>query len=293
MAGEAGASIQCDRYGFFNGILGLEQANWAQYWKGIIPDGVLAPLTYNENDPTEYMQHPLHVTVSEGEMAGQVVVQEGEAMVDNHHIWLTNSRTLTLTPKANSAKERWDLVVIRVTYSNSGTSTAELAVVEGAEINANGGSTNSLKNPVQNTGGTYELPLAAVRWQANTNMIHTADIVDKRFVYKLGHDSVFEFTGTSITCYNDIEYRNKNSINTLTINLPNNPTNIFITGVNFTTSGQWNNNNNGLTIMKGSTDITNSIKAVGDSFRMKSKRYNMVIWWDSGYNNYWCVAKAV
>ena len=34
--------IDCDRYGFFNGILGIEQSNWANFWRGIIPDGIIA-----------------------------------------------------------------------------------------------------------------------------------------------------------------------------------------------------------------------------------------------------------
>ena len=42
-------SVSCDKFGFFNGIMGIEQGNWATFWDGIIPDGVIA----NQGDELE------------------------------------------------------------------------------------------------------------------------------------------------------------------------------------------------------------------------------------------------
>ncbi len=263
-------AVECDRYGFFNGIYGLEQSNWANYWRGIIPDGVLAQF-----------DEEMAVTVPSQGMGMQVYVRKGQAIVDNHRVWITSNKVV---PIANHGLlPRKDLVVLRVTYGNSGESKVVVDVKTGTEA-----SNPVAPNVAKNTGGTYELPLAEVAVSNTATTILPADITDRRYVYKLGNDSVTTFTGTEVTCGNDIEYRNKYAINSLTINLPSNPNDTFITGVCFSSGGSFT----GVTFRKGGSAYT-SMKIVGDVLTMKNKRYNLVIWWDSGFDQYWCVSKGV
>lgn len=268
-------AIECDRYGFFNGIYGLEQSNWANYWRGIIPDGVLAQPD-GKNQPTP----PMEVYVPTQGMGMSVYVRPGQAMVDNHRVWLTTQKTLSIAK--HGSLPRIDLVVLRVTYGNTGESIVELDVKTGAEA------TNpSVPTPVTNTGGTYELALARIAVSASATTILPANITDMRYVYKLGNDSVTTFSETSVTCVNDIEYRNASAIGSLIVNLPANPNDTFITGVCFTTNASFS----GVTFRKGGTNT--NVKIIGDTLSMKSKRYNLIIWWDSGFNQYWCASKGV
>lgn len=263
-------AIECDRYGFFNGILGLEQSNWANYWRGIIPDGVISQ-----------QGNEMQVYVPTQGMGMMIYVDTGQAMVDNHRVWVTTRKLLPLAE--SGALDRIDLVVLRVTYGNSGESLVEIDVKTGTEA-----STPYAPEVIKNTGGTYEMPLAAIRIAAGATTILPANVTDRRYVYKLGNDTITPFSGTSVTCNNDIEYRNNNSINNLTINLPNDPNDTYITGINFTASGNFS----GVTFRKG-VNAYSSIKIIGDPLTLKSRRYNLVIWWDSGFGQYWCASKAV
>lgn len=263
-------AIACDRFGFFNGIYGLEQSNWANYWRGIIPDGVVAQF-----------DNELEVSVPAQGMGMQVYVKKGQAIVDNHRIWITSQKTLPIAE--HGLLPRKDLIVIRVTYGNSGESTAVLDVKTGVEA-----TDPVAPDPVKNTGGTYELPLAVITVTETATTILPANITDMRYVYKLGNDSVTTFTLPEVTCGNDIEYRNSEPIDSLTVNLPSNPNDTFITGVCFTTT----ENFSGVTFRKGGTAYT-TMKIIGDTLTMKNKRYNLIIWWDSGFGEYWCVSKGV
>ena len=263
-------AIECDRYGFFNGIYGLEQTNWASYWRGIIPDGVLAQ-----------QGNEMQVYVPNTGMGMQVYVDTGQAMVDNHRVWLTTKKTVAIA--GHGLLPRIDLVVIRVTYGNSGESLAELDVKTGTEA------TNpSAPDPIKNTGGTYELPLARIYVSESAETILPSNVTDMRYVYKIGNDSVTTFTDNSVTCVNDIEYRNQDELGSLTINLPGNPNDTYITGVCFTTNGSFS----GVTFRKGGNSYTD-MRIIGDALTMKNKRYNVVIWWDSGFGQYWCASKGV
>ena len=263
-------AIECDRYGFFNGIYGLEQANWANYWHGIIPDGVIAQ-----------QKNEMNVYKDEADAGMVVRVNTGEAMVDNHRIWITVPKQVQLAD--SGSLNRYDLIVARVTYGNSGESIAELDAKTGTEANA-----PIAPVPVKNTGGTYEIPLAKIYVKAGIRRIYTSDITDMRYVYKLGNDSVTTFTTEEVTCGNDIEYRNEAAIGSLTINLPGNPNDTFITGVCFTTNASFA----GVTFRKGGNAYS-GMRIIGDALSSKNKRYNLVIWWDSGFGQYWCASKGV
>lgn len=288
--------VLCDKYGFFNGIYGIEQANWANYWKGIVPDGVVA----NSGTGTHKEMEVYPV----GGM--QIGVASGECMVDNHKGWMSSPTPLTIGT-ADTQDPRIDTVVCRVVYGNMGESYMELDVVQGeAGVDQTG-------NPVpptldKTTGGTYEYALANILVAPNKINIEASDISDQRYVFSMGAGAIStfsetyaleegEWTSSCVLAVNDgREYRATNTIcHDIEIVLPENPTTTFICEVDFT-SGT-------MSTIEGTTvDWTfNAItfKRNGSEYNIKSSnlivtpnaRYNLLIWWDGAY--YWCDCKAV
>ena len=277
---------ECSKYGFFNGIYGLEQKNWADYWRGIIPDGVIAGVG-------------AEMRVSAVQNAPRTVkIGSGEAMVDNHKAWLTSSKQLALESISGSTA-RIDLIVLRCTYGNSGESKIEYTYHKG---------NSSTTAPTPTTEGTtYEIPLAEVKITSNAADLTDTNIKDRRYVYSLSMSQINTFTvssGTtaSVTPLNDREYRysGDNGLTNLTITLPLNPHDTFITGVCYTTAASGSITVN---IKKGGSAYT-TYKLVGDKLTSNGKRYELIIWWDSldkvGTSNsdtatghYWIAAKAV
>lgn len=249
---------ECDRYGFFNGILGIEQSNWAQYWKGVLPDGVVAGIG---NEMEVYAQ-------SDGM---KVHVKTGEAMIAGHRAWINTEKEVVIAANT-SGEARTDGIVLRVTYGNTGESKIEVL--------AKTGSTSLTKT----IGTRYEMLLATVSVADKAVTIEASKVTDKRYVFKLAMDAAVGFSGTSVTPLNDREYRNNTAIGSLTINLPDDPHATFITGVCFKTNGSFS----GVTFKKGSSAL--SPKLAGDAITLANKKYNMVIWWDGAY--YWAAAKA-
>ena len=279
----------CDEYGFFNGIFGLEQANWAKYWKGIIPDGVIAGVG-NEM-----------VVSRDGCSANnQVSVGTGEAMIDNHKAWIRSRIVLNLDP-CSSGKHRIDLVVLKCTYGNSGESKVEVDAIAGAQV-ATGTTPTPATAPSSITGGIYYVPLAQVEVGTTSVAITNAKIKDLRYVYMMSLDRIVNFTGNEVTPLMGREYRQMTKRTQMTINLPENPHDMYITSVCFT-SGQstWN----GVFFKKGSASYDSKIKLMGDDLTQQNKRYELIIWWDShdwvstsntsdvDKGHYWCAAKAL
>ena len=262
-------AINCDRFGFFNGIYGLEQANWANYWRGIIPDGIIAGI-----------KNEVEVVPSNTYVSG-VSIKTGEAMVDNHRVWINAQKELQL-PAASTDNNRIDLVVLRAVYGNSGASKVEIDCI----------TSSVAASPVRPTmtkvtGNKYEIPLAAIYRPRSDNAITTDRISDLRYVFCLPGDEslVAPFSGTSVTVKNDREHRNNTAIANLTINLPANPLPTFITGVCFKTGASFS----GVTFRKGSS--AHNPKVTGDTLTMLNKKYNLVIWWDGEFYN--VASKAV
>lgn len=262
----------CDKFGFFNGVMGIEQTNWANYWRGVIPDGVIAEI---DNEMEVYA-----VNAGEGMM---VRVKTGQAMVDNHRAWITTEKTLAI-PTADATYSRIDLVVLRATYGNKGASTISIEVKEGTP-----NTTPQTPTCVKVTGETYEIPLASVLVNAGDTNILPAQITDLRFVFRIPYDTTEEFSGSSITCLADREYRNGTNLDSLTVNLPINPHPTFMTSVNFSSSTAFTS----VTVKRGLTTIsgTSNLKLKGDALSLPQKRYNLVFYWDGSY--YWCVSAAV
>jgi len=264
------AEVSTDRYGFFNGIYGLEQSNWANYWTGIIPSGVIAGL---DDELEVYAQ-------ADGM---KVYVKTGQAMIDAHRAWSSSVKTVTLSA-ADSSFDRIDLIVMRVIYGNEGQSTVVLDVKTGTPA-----ADPAEPALTQVTGTTFEIPLAGVYVAANVVTIAATAVRDRRYLFKLPSDTVETFSSTTLTPENDREYRNGTELNALTINLPEDPHPTFMTSVNFTSSASFS----GVTVNKGSTTIsgTSDLKVKGDTLNLVSKRYNIVFYWDGSY--YWAASAAV
>lgn len=251
--------IDCDRYGFFNGILGIEQSNWANFWKGIIPDGVIA----NQGDELEvYAQ-------SDGK---KVHIRTGQAIVAGHRAWVNVEKEIDIADNTSGAN-RTDGIMLRVTYGNSGESQIQIVAKTGSI------------SPTRTIGGTYELLLASVTVGDGFVTIPASAVTDRRYIFKMAMDAAAGFSGTSVTPLNDREFRNNNAIASLTINLPANPHATFITGVCFRSAAS---GFGGVTFKKGTASVTP--KMCGDTLNLNNKKYNLVIWWDGAY--YWCAAKA-
>ena len=261
----------CDEYGFFNGHFGLEQANWAKYWNGIIPDGVIAGVG-NEMAV---------VTDAQGTARTSVQVGTGEAMLDNHKAWITSAKEVDMG--AIGSKGRIDIVVLRCVYGNSGESKMDVTYIQGTAA----ASPVAPSVPTNVTGGVCYLPLAQVTHSANETQVSASNIKDLRYVYSIPNNKINTFSGSSLTPLNDREYRCSSALTSLTINLPANPHDTFITSVCYTT-----HSTNSFTIVfqKGGSTFSN-YKLVGDTLTMKGKRYNLVIWWDS--SAYWVAAKGM
>lgn len=267
-------AIECDNYGFFNGIYGLEQSNWANYWRGIIPDGVVAGMgdeleVYRSNNPTYNFS---------------VNIRSGQAMVDNHRCWVNQDVEMQL-PAKPSANKRYDLIVLRATYGNTEESKIELACLTGQpEANP------AIPSLTKVTGNIYEVPLAKILRTSDETTIAASRITDMRYIFHMPGDEnlVRAFSGNSVTVDNDREYRNNTAQTSLTIFVPKDPIPTFICGVNFSTGSSFS----GVTFKyKGSSEsINNSIKIVGDTLEMLNRRYNLIIWWDG--KNYMVASKS-
>lgn len=289
----------CDKYGFFNGIYGIEQANWADYWKGVIPDGVVA------GSGMEVSGHKEMEVYYSGGMA--VNVAPGEAMVDNHKAWIMTRKHLTFDD-ADAEDPRIDSVILRVIYGNDGESVIELDVKKG----------KSAQNPVpptltQVTGTEYEYSLADIYIRANTGNILSGDITDKRYVFSMAAGAITPFKEETLydddqrvykECILNVldgrEYRATNTItNEIIINLPTTPVSTFMCELDFTTGRDSVEETvdgekittefefNAITFKRNNADYrircSNLLITTG-------ARYNLLIWWDGVY--YWADCKV-
>lgn len=92
------------------------------------------------------------------------------------------------------------------------------------------------------------------------------------------------FSGTTLTADSHREYRNSTAIGSLQITVPQTPEDDYITVVCFSSSASFT----GVTFKRGTSSLTPKQK--GDLLTLKSKRYNLAIWWDGA--NYWVNSEA-
>ena len=189
------AAVNFDSYSFFDGTgqTAVTQVSWANYWRGVIPDGVVAGI----GDEMKVY----------GYSGGMVVkVAAGACFVDNHRGVLNSEKKLTITA-AHASKPRIDLIVARVVYGNS-NSKIVLDVKTGTAAN-----TPVAPSLVQSTGSTYEIKLAEIYVDPAVVTIAAEKVTDFRNVFECGEqafafrnvDSVALTRGTVVTLVNDTE----------------------------------------------------------------------------------------
>ena len=258
--------VNCDDFGFFNGVYAIEQGNWAKYWEGIVPDGVIAG---QGNELEVFAQ-------SDGL---KVHVKTGSAIVSGHRAWITSEKEIEIAENLTGSA-RTDGIFVRVNYGNDGESTLTLIAKTGSVA-------------THRTGAPDDLLLAAVTVPANAVTIAASAVIDRRYIFALGHDgtnveaiAVSSYSAT-VTPLNDHEYRaNTDPVKNITIKLPVSPTQTYMTCVCFRTHESVFN---GVTFKK--TDGTSaSPKCVGDTLTLANRKYTLIIWYDGAY--YWCAAKA-
>lgn len=257
------SELNFDSFGFLDDVWDVNQSNWSDYFWPDMPDGVIAGIG---NEMAPY-----------GNSSGMVVyISSGECRVRSHRGSLSSAKSLTIEA-ASTANPRIDLVVARVNYL---TSTVSIAVKKGTAA-----SSPTAPTVTQTAGSTWEIPLAQVAVAKNATTITAANVTDLRNVRRLG-GQVKTFTGTSLTVINDTEYRRASALNSLAITLPaSDPAGTWICSVNFSSSASFTS----VSFTRGGSSYTP--KAVGDVLNLKSRRYNLSIWWDGSY--YWVAAKAL
>lgn len=188
-------AVDFDSYSFFDGTdqTAVTQITWSNYWRGVIPDGVVA----NVGDEMKVY----------GYSGGMVVkVAAGACMVDNHRGVLNSEKEMPIEA-AHATKPRIDLIVARVIYGNT-DSKIELDVKKGTAAN-----TPVAPTLVQSTGSTYEIKLAEVYVDPAVLTITAEKVTDFRNVFECGEqafafrnvDSVALTKGTIVTLVNDQE----------------------------------------------------------------------------------------
>lgn len=169
-------TVRFDEYSFFDGtsMTPVTQTTWANYWKGVIPDGVIA------NIGEELKPYGASIGMN-------IKVGSGAIMIDNHRA-IMNSATTVSVSEADPTYPRIDALVARINYGNEDESYVELSVLEGTAENDPECPTVS-----QVTGGIYEVKLAEINVGAGILTINAEDVSDTRYVYKGGQES-YTFT---------------------------------------------------------------------------------------------------
>ena len=158
-----------DSFSWFDGseMTPLDQTTWADYWKGVIPDGVVQDVG-NE------------MRTFSNSTGLYVYVDTGACMVDNHRGVVQTMKTLPITTP-DPDLDRIDVVVARAVYGNENESTMCLDILTGTAD----------ADPVapeitQSTGATYEVKLAEVRVPAGAVTIAAENVSDFRNVFSGG-----------------------------------------------------------------------------------------------------------
>ena len=161
--------VNFDSYSFFDGndMTPVTQVTWADYWRGVIPDGVVANVA-------EEMKPYANST------GMYVYVAPGACIADNHRGVVSATKQLAVSA-AHATKPRIDLLVARVVYGNANASYMTLDIKKGTAA------TNPVAPTlVQSTGSTYEIKLAEI-YVAPAVVTLTPDVVtDFRNVFETG-----------------------------------------------------------------------------------------------------------
>lgn len=190
------------------------------------------------------------------------------ALATKNKATLTNASDVEGTlPVANGGTGRATLTANRI-LTGAGTNAVGMIQTQSGAFYATG-------DDAAAKFGT--LPVA----QGGTGATSAASARDNLGVVQTSYDTL---TGTTLTAESNVEY-NAGTLASLKIIYPSNARGTIF-GVNFTSSNTFS----GVTFQYNGSNITSSVKLSGDSLSMKSKRYNLICWYDG--NSFWCAAKA-
>jgi len=158
-------ATEFDEYGFFNGVMKLDQINWPKFIAPHIPDCVI-----------DGIDDELLVYADSTGM--NVKVKKGECRVRGHRAALTDTEQSLTIAAADATNPRYDLIVARVTYDDAPSSKIELAVLTGMPA----------ANPIvpaitQTAGSVWEMALASVLVDAGAVTIAANKVTDMRRLY--------------------------------------------------------------------------------------------------------------
>lgn len=152
--------IRADQYFWFDGVEDVDQTNWGKFWRGYVPDGIIAGFGQN-------------MTVSANSSGMHVHVAAGEAMVYGVRVFLQSTKVLPVEPA--ESQPRIDLAVVRSVFLNDAQSYAEIDVKKGTA-----GSAPAAPSLVQTAAQIWELPLATISVGAGVPTIATVNVTDRR-----------------------------------------------------------------------------------------------------------------
>ena len=173
---------QFDSYSFFDGLEmePVTQVNWSNYWRGVIPDGVVAEIG-------EEMRPYANST------GMYVYVSPGACFVDNHR-GVNSALKMMAVNTADATYDRIDLLVARVVYGNENESYMELDILTGTPA-----IDPAAPALTQSTGDIYEIALAEIYVAANVVTLEDRTVADMRNVFTAGSQSVSFINDDEVT----------------------------------------------------------------------------------------------
>ena len=170
-----------DSFSFFDGLEmePVTQVNWANYWRGIIPDGVVSKVG-NEMRPYA------------NSTGMYVYVESGACVVDNHR-GVNADMKIMAVDTSDPTYDRIDLIVARTVYGNENESFMEIDILTGTPA----------LDPVvpaltQVTGTTYEIPLAEVYVAAGVVTLEASAVADRRNIFTAATQTVSFLNGDTV-----------------------------------------------------------------------------------------------
>ena len=155
------AAVNFTEFGFFDGIMKVDQENWPKFFSDHISSGVIAGVGNN-----------LQVYANSSGM--KVIVKSGSCMIRAHRGTNTNETELAIAA-ANATYPRIDLVVARAVYGNTGESYMCLDVLTGAPS-----ASPAVPILTQTAAVIWEIPLAQVAVAAGASTITAGNVTDAR-----------------------------------------------------------------------------------------------------------------
>ena len=154
-------AVNFTEFGFFDGVMKVDQENWPKFFYNHISDGVISGVG-----------NSLQVYGNSSGM--KVMVKSGSCIIRAHRGTNTNETELAIAA-ANATYPRIDLVVARAVYGDPGESYMCLDVLTGAPS-----ASPAVPILTQTAAVIWEIPLAQVAVAAGATTITAGNVTDAR-----------------------------------------------------------------------------------------------------------------